>query len=101
IAPVDEATALEMLGSLRGAPLLHRARGRPAMDLPGVARFVAAFSDLAARHPEIAEFEVNPVLATPDGAIGLDARIVLGPQATPSQRGEADEVKPGRQAGAG
>ena len=77
LAPIDELAALELLRSLRGAPLLLGARGRPAMDVGAVARFVTAFSDLAVRHPEIAEMEVNPLLATPDGAVGLDARVVL------------------------
>ncbi len=34
-------------------------------------------SRVAAAHPEIAEIEINPLLVTPDGAVGLDARIVL------------------------
>jgi len=78
LAPVDEHAALELLQSLRGAPLLLGARGRPAMDLATVARFVTAFSVVAASHPEIAEMEVNPLLATPEAALGLDARVVLG-----------------------
>jgi acyl-CoA synthetase (NDP forming) len=77
LAPVDEAGALALLRSLRGAPLLAGARGRPAADVGAVARFVSTLSGLAAAHPEIAELEVNPVLASPGGAVGVDARVVL------------------------
>jgi acyl-CoA synthetase (NDP forming) len=76
LAPVDEATALDLLLSLRAAPLLRGARGRPALDLDAAAAAVAAVSRVAAAHPEIAEIEVNPLLALPDGVLGLDARVV-------------------------
>jgi acyl-CoA synthetase (NDP forming) len=76
LAPVDEATALDLLLSLRAAPLLRGARGRPALDLDAAAAVVAAVSRVAAAHPEIAEIEVNPLLALPDGVLGLDARVV-------------------------
>ena len=66
-----------MLRSLRAAPLLLGARGRPALDLLGAARALAAISRVAAEHPEIAEIEINPLLVTVDGALALDARIVL------------------------
>src|SRR5919198_794553 len=61
----------------RGAPLLEGARGRPAVDVPAAARALAALSRLAAERPEIAEVEINPLLATPGGAVALDARVVL------------------------
>jgi acyl-CoA synthetase (NDP forming) len=76
LAPLDEATARELLLSLRAAPLLTGARGRPPLDLDAAASAVAALSRVAAAHPEIAEIEVNPLLALPQGALGLDARIV-------------------------
>jgi acyl-CoA synthetase (NDP forming) len=76
LAPLDEAMAGELLLSLRAAPLLRGARGRRAVDLDAAASAVAALSRVAAAHPEIAEIEVNPLLARPQGAVGLDARIV-------------------------
>jgi acetate---CoA ligase (ADP-forming) len=79
LAPVDEATARELLLSLRAAPLLQGARGRREVDLAAAAAAVAALSRVAAAHPEIAEIEVNPLLALPDGAVGLDARMVMRP----------------------
>jgi acyl-CoA synthetase (NDP forming) len=77
LAPLDAARAERLLRSLRGAPLLTGARGRPPLDVAAAGRALAALSAVAAAHPEIAEIEVNPLLALPDGALGLDARIVL------------------------
>jgi acyl-CoA synthetase (NDP forming) len=77
LAPVDESEAEELLRSVRGAPLLLGARGRPPLDVRTAARAVADLSALAAAHPELAEIEVNPLLVSPHGALGLDARIVL------------------------
>jgi acyl-CoA synthetase (NDP forming) len=81
LAPVDEATALDLLLSLRAAPLLRGACGRPARDLEAAAAAVVAVSRVAAAHPEIAEIEFNPLLALPDEALGLDARVVRAERA--------------------
>jgi hypothetical protein len=78
LAPVTEAAAEALLRSLRIAPLLAGARGRRPADVAAVARAAAVLSRVAAEHPEIAEIEVNPLVAGPDGALGLDARIVPG-----------------------
>jgi acetate---CoA ligase (ADP-forming) len=77
LAPIDEGQAEELIRSLRGAPLLAGARGRPPLDIEAAAKALAVVSRTAAEHPEIAELEVNPLLVLPDGALGLDARIVL------------------------
>jgi acyl-CoA synthetase (NDP forming) len=77
LAPVDEAGAEELVRSLASAPLLTGARGRPPLDVSAVARAASALSRFAAAHPEIAEVEVNPLLVRPEGAVGLDARVVL------------------------
>jgi acetate---CoA ligase (ADP-forming) len=77
LAPVDEATAEELVRSLASSPLLTGARGRPPLDVASAARAVAALSYFAAAHPELAEAEVNPFLVRRDGGVGLDARLVL------------------------
>ena len=77
LAPVSEEAAAALLRSLRIAPLLDGARGRAPVDVRAAARAAAVLSRVAAEHPEIAEVEVNPLLVTPEGALGLDARIVL------------------------
>jgi acyl-CoA synthetase (NDP forming) len=78
LAPVSAEAARALLLSLRGAPLLLGARGRRPVDLDALAEVVARVSRLAAAHPELAELELNPVLAGADGVLALDARVVLG-----------------------
>ena len=75
LAPVGEDAAHELLLSLRGAPLLTGARGRPPLDVRAAAAALAALSRVAAEHPELAALEINPLLVLPEGALGLDARF--------------------------
>jgi len=77
LAPLDPACAEWLLRSLRGAPLLTGARGRPALDIAAAARVAAALSGLAAARPDVAEIEINPLLVTPTAAVALDARVIL------------------------
>jgi acyl-CoA synthetase (NDP forming) len=78
LAPTSAEGAEALLLALRVAPLLDGARGRQPVDVAAAARAAAALSRVAAEHPEIAEIEINPLLVTHEGALGLDARIVLG-----------------------
>lgn len=77
LAPVNHATARAMLTRLRAAAVLSGARGRAPVDLDAAAEAIVAITRFAAVHPEVSELEVNPLLATPQGALGLDARIIL------------------------
>jgi acyl-CoA synthetase (NDP forming) len=77
LAPVTQAAAEVLIRSLRAAPLMLGARGRPVLDVAGAARAAAALSRLAAERPDIAEAEINPLLVSRDGVVALDARIVL------------------------
>ncbi len=77
LPPLNERLALGMLQSLRIWPLLAGHRGRSAVDLDALLEVVMRFSYLVADYPELSEIEINPLLATSDGAIALDARAVV------------------------
>jgi succinyl-CoA synthetase beta subunit len=85
LAPVSEREAREMALSLRAAPLLLGARGRPAVDLSALAASVSRLSRLAADEDArelVDEVDVNPLLALESGTpVALDATVVLRPVA--------------------
>lgn len=86
LAPVTSERAKEMISELRGYPLLAGARGTEATDLDAVADVVERVSRLVTDYPEIVELDLNPVMALADGAIAVDARVVIGEvQARPRQ----------------
>ena len=76
IAPVDHAEARSAIEELQAAALLHGYRGGDPADIDALASAVVAVGDLVTEHP-IAELDVNPLLATIDGVIALDALVVL------------------------
>jgi acetyltransferase len=77
IAPVGADEARAMLDELRMAPLLHGVRGEPAVALDALASAVSDFSRLAAAVPALVELELNPLVASPDGVVAVDARATL------------------------
>jgi len=78
LAPVGKSEARRMLEGLKGFKLLQGYRGSPAVDLDSVCDAIARISEFAVDHAEeVEEIDVNPLLARPDGAIALDALIVL------------------------
>ena len=76
LAPADADEVESLLRELRGAALLTGVRGRPPLAIGAAAAAAAALSRVAAAHPELSELEVNPLLVTSDGVVGLDARAV-------------------------
>ena len=76
LAPVSPATARHMLDRLRCAKLLHGWRGRPAVDIDGLADLVHRVSLLVAASPLVGELELNPVRVGPDGPLAVDALVI-------------------------
>jgi succinyl-CoA synthetase beta subunit len=80
LAPVDLATAQEMIGEVRALAPLCGYRGRPAGDLPALAQAIVALSRLATMEsPVVLEAEVNPLIVRPAplGVVAVDALVKL------------------------
>ncbi|MGI8532298.1 MAG: acetate--CoA ligase family protein, partial [Geodermatophilaceae bacterium] len=76
LAPVTAEYAGTMLRTLRGAAVLDGVRGAPAVDVAALATVVVAVGELIAGVPDIAEIDLNPVLAGPHGVLAVDWRIL-------------------------
>ena len=77
LPPLGRAEALAMLGETRISRLLSGYRDVPATPPEAIADVVCALSRLVEALPEVAELDINPLLADADGVIALDGRVVL------------------------
>ena len=77
VPPIDVDAAGTLLCRLRGFPLLQGIRGAPAADLDAACQAIAAFSRMAAAlGPVLDQVDVNPLLASPQGVVAVDALVV-------------------------
>jgi acetyl coenzyme A synthetase (ADP forming)-like protein len=83
ICPVSAGEAAEMIRSLAIFPLLTGFRGEPGADLAALEELLLRVSTMVEAHREIAELDLNPVIAGPGGAIAVDARIRVLPAPAP------------------
>jgi acetate---CoA ligase (ADP-forming) len=77
LAPITDIDAEIALTSGKAAKLLDGWRGAPPADKAKVADVLYRLSQLALDLPEVSELDLNPVLAGPDGAVAVDARVRL------------------------
>jgi len=75
ITPLTDLDAHEMLRSLRTFPLLDGYRGAERCDLRAIEDVLLRVSTMVDAHQEIVELDCNPLIARPDGAMIVDARV--------------------------
>ncbi len=76
LVPVDRMQAEKMLKTLKMYPLLTGVRGEEAVNIEALLDVLERLSFLAAIIPDIAELDINPLIAAVDGCKAVDARIV-------------------------
>jgi acetyl coenzyme A synthetase (ADP forming)-like protein len=77
ITPLTDADAREMLHALRTFPLLSGYRGSTPCDLAAIEDVLLRLSALVEAHSEVAELDLDPLVASPHGAVVVDARVRL------------------------
>ncbi len=79
LPPLNLVLARELMGRTRVWRLLQAWRDHAAVDLDALALTLVKVAQIAVDLPEIAELDINPLLAHPGGVLALDARIRLRP----------------------
>lgn len=82
LPPVTTTLARRLLERTRIFTALQGVRGRPPVDLAALERLIVRFGELVVAHPWIREIDINPLLASSERLIALDARVVLHDPAT-------------------
>jgi acyl-CoA synthetase (NDP forming) len=77
IVPIEKADAEDMINEIKGKKLLEGYRGQEPADIDYLQQMLVKLSDFVNTTPEIEEIDMNPVFAYKDGAVVVDARIVL------------------------
>lgn len=77
LVPIEPRDARQMVREIKGYPLLEGYRGQEPADVEALEKLLLRLSEFIEKHPEIAELDLNPIFAYKDGAIAVDARIVL------------------------
>ncbi len=78
LVPLTRGDARSAIDELRAARLLEGFRGSPAVDTAALEDILLRVSDFVAATPEVREMDINPIFAYPDGAVAVDARVILG-----------------------
>lgn len=77
VLPLAERDARQMVDDIKGQAILDGVRGQASADKAAIRELILNVGQFIEQHPEIQELDMNPVFAYAEGAIAVDARIVL------------------------
>ncbi|HEX6794137.1 MAG TPA: acetate--CoA ligase family protein [Casimicrobiaceae bacterium] len=92
LAPLTQDEALGMLDTIEARDVLKGVRGQPPVNREALALILTHVGALVSDFPEITELDLNPVFATPKGAVAADVRIVIGEPLPAKYRPSQQEI---------
>ena len=94
LPPLNATLARRMMERTRIYEALKGVRGRKPIDLTALEQLLVRFSQLVVEQPLISEIDINPLMASPESFIALDARVVLHGQDVPEDRLPKPAIRP-------
>jgi acetate---CoA ligase (ADP-forming) len=83
-APLTDVDADELIAAGKAGALLAGVRGAAPADTAALSDLVQRVAQLASDFPQIAELDLNPIVAKPDGCVAVDARIRVAESVAPA-----------------
>jgi hypothetical protein len=74
---LTEQDALGLISRLRGQKILDGFRGEPPVKREELARILIALGNIGIQYPRIHEIDINPLIIAQQGAVAVDATIIL------------------------
>jgi acetyltransferase len=94
LPPLNTTLARRMMEQTKIYTALKGVRGRKPVDLAALEELMVRFSQLVVEQPWIKEIDINPLLASSDRLLALDARVVLHAADTPESKLSKPAIRP-------
>jgi len=94
LPPLNTTLAKRLMEQTRIFGALRGVRGRRPANVERLEQILVQFSHTVVEQPRIREIEINPLLASPDQILALDARIVLHPKEIPDENLPHSAIRP-------
>ena len=94
LPPLNTTLAQRLMEQTKIYAALQGVRGRKPVDLSALEQLLVRFSQLVLEQPSIKEIDINPLLATPDHLLALDARIVVHDSSVAAERLPRAAIRP-------
>jgi acetyltransferase len=94
LPPLNTTLARRMMEQTRIYKALKGVRGRKAVDMLAMEELMVRFSDLVIENPAIKEIDINPILASSERLLALDARVVVHDRSVPDDQLPRSAIRP-------
>lgn len=94
LPPLNATLARRMMEQTKIYHALKGVRGRKPVNMVALEELLVRFSQLVVEQPWISEIDINPLLASPERLIALDARVVIHPKDTKEENLPRPAIRP-------